>query len=632
MHVGPSRLAVLLIKPTTYDDRGFPLRFWKSVLPSNSLATMYGLTREVLERGDLPVSDWTVDVYDDAVWCQRVSDPEALIRKYGDGRTKVVVGMVGVQTNQFPRAVDLATRFRKAGAEVVFGGFHVSGSIGTLYDGIASMDKRRSDVPSPNAMPPEIERLWDDGIIVCHGEAEDVWEQILTDVLTGQPQRLYRGGRPDLQCAPMPEYPPDYFRGFFTKMFTFDSGRGCPFACKFCSIINVQGRTMRHRDPQQVVDMIKALSERDGQAGFFITDDNFARNPHWEEVLDGFIQLRREGHEITFMIEADLASYRIKNFIPKLAEAGCSQVFLGMESVNQETLKDEGKAQNQVKNYVRLCEDLHAHGIGVHVGYIIGFPRDSRESILRDINTVQSIGVDQASFFILTPIPGSEDHVRAYTEGVDMDPDFNNYDSFHAVTDHPHMTREELREMMFTSFREFYRSRHLIAALRRINPDNYWGMFRNFLWYRNAALGEGTHPMMAGFWSKRSRTDMRPGRHETFRQFACREFVFRLKYTGHLFREFYIFQHVYFESRWRDELSAGISGQFERARGWWRHVWRRPSRTWLNDFWIRYGRQKWRLLWKPQWHLRMIPYAVTEIAYTFYFGAVIFRNLTAIQR
>lgn len=627
-----SRLAVLLIKPTTYDDRGFPLRFWKSVLPSNSLATMYSLTAQALESGHVPVDDWIVDAYDDAVWSQRVTRPEALVAKHLDGRTRVVVGMVGVQTNQFPRAVDLARRFRNAGAEVVFGGFHVSGSIGTLYDGIASMDYRRRDVPSPKQMPPEIERLWDNGIVVCHGEAEGVWPQILSDILRGEHKLLYRGGRPDLQTAPMPEYPPEYFRGFFTKMFTFDSGRGCPFACKFCSIINVQGRTMRHRDPQHVVDMVKALSERDGQAGFFITDDNFARNPHWEEILDGFIELRRQGHEITFMIEADLASYRIKNFIPKLAQAGCSQVFLGMESVNQDTLKDEGKGQNQVKNYARLCEDLHDHGIGVHVGYIIGFPRDTRESILRDLETVKDIGVDQASFFILTPIPGSEDHVRAFTEGIPMDPDFNNYDSFHAVMDHPHMTRDELRDMMFTSFREFYRSRQLIAALRRTHPDNYWGMFRNFLWYRNAALGEGTHPMMAGFWSKRTRADMRPGHHESPARFAAREFVFRLKYTGHLFREFYIFQHVYFESRWRDELSAGISGHIQRARGWWRHLWRRPSRTWLNDFWIRYGQQKWRLLWKPHWHLRMIPYAAVEVVYTLYFGAVIFRNLTAIQR
>ena len=626
------RLVVLLVKPTTYEDRGFPLRFLKGVLPSNSLAAMYALTKQALKDEALPVADSIIKVLDDAIWNQRVVNPEALVAKYDDGRTDVVVGLVGVQSNQFPRAVDLARRFKTAGASVVIGGFHVSGSITTLYDGIAAGDPRRRDVPCPNEMPAEIAELMSEGIIVCHGEAENIWTTILGDILAGKAKALYRGGQPDLEAAPLPEYPPGYFDDFATKIFTFDTGRGCPFACKFCSIINVQGRTMRHRDPHAIVEMVRTICERDGMAAFFMTDDNFARNPYWRTILDGLSELRQQGYRFSFMIEADLASYRIKDFIPKLGEAGCTQVFLGMETVNQEALKAEGKAHNQVKNYERLCNELHSYGITIHVGYIIGFPMDSKESILEDIETVKKIGVDQASFFILTPLPGSEDHVRAWVDGVSMDPDFNNYDSFHAVIDHPHMTRAELRSMVFRSFKEFYRSRQMIAGLKRTSPDNFWGLFRNYFWYRNSALGEGTHPMMAGLWSKRSRRDMRPGRSETLHTYLWREFVFRLKYTGHLFREFYIFQHVYFEVRGKSELAEQLSQRLERARGWWRNIFKRPNRRWLNDFWIRYGKQKWKLLWKPTWHVRMLPYAFTEVVYTFYFGVVLLRNVATMTR
>lgn len=621
------KLVVLLVKPTTYDDRGYPLRFRRGVLPSNSLAAMYSLTREVVGDASLDVEEAEVHVFDDAVWNQRVSDPKTIMRTHDREDTCVVVGLVGVQTNQFPRAVHLAEQFQAAGASVVFGGFHVSGSISSLYDGISAGDPHRKNIPCPGVMPPEVTDLMESGIIVCHGEAETVWVKILADILDGSPKSLYRGGQPDIGDAPVPEYPPNYFDDFATQIFTFDTGRGCPFTCKFCSIINVQGRTMRHRNPHSIVEMVKMYCERDGQASFFMTDDNFARNPHWEVLLDGLIELQNEGYDFGFMIEADLASYRIKNFIPKLAQAGCTQVFLGMESVNQVALNAVGKKQNQVKHYKRLCDDLHDLGIAVHVGYIIGFPTDTKESIITDIETIKETGVDQASFFILTPLPGSEDHVRAFADGEWMDEDFNLYDSFHAVTKHPNMSRQELRATLFKCFAEFYRSRHMIEALKRTPADAFWGLFRNFLWYRNSALGEGTHPMMAGFWSMRSRKDIRPGWQEGLFRYTWREFVFRLRYTGHLFREFYIFQHVYFESRGKSEIAQQVTHQIERAQGWWAHIFRRPSRNWLNTFWVKYGRQKWKLLWKPTWHVRMVPYAFAEVVYTFYFGVVLLKNL-----
>src|SRR3989338_5189489 len=166
------KLVVLLIKPTKYDRNGYPLRFLKGVLPSNSLAVMYSLTQEAFASESLAHLNGQVYAFDELVWNQRVDNPAALVRRFNDGQTKIVVGLVAVQTNQFPRALDLGRKFKQAGADVVIGGFHVSGSISTLVDGIASFDPNRKTVPSPHRMPDEIQILIDEGIVICHGEAE----------------------------------------------------------------------------------------------------------------------------------------------------------------------------------------------------------------------------------------------------------------------------------------------------------------------------------------------------------------------------------------------------------------------------------------------------------------------------
>lgn len=616
---------VILIRATNYDDRGYPRRFHFGVLPSNSLAALNSLTiqalDEIIRDKSLPIEYSLIKVFDDSVWSQRVSDPEKLVRRYQDGHTLVVVGLVGVQTNQFPRARDLAVRFQKAGAQVVIGGFHVSGSIAALYDGIGAGDPSRQDIPCPHIMPPEIQQLMDGGVIVCCGESENSWRVILKDIILKRHKSFYHGDYPDLTDAPLPQYPPNYFRRFATPISTLDFSRGCPFKCKFCTVINVQGRTLRTRDPRAILDKIRKICEQNGSIKLFVTDDNFARNPHWEEILDGLIILRREGYNISFICQVDSASYFLPEFLEKLRDAGCSQAFCGIESVNPLNLEQAGKRQNKIDEYRALCDALHQHGIIAHAGYIIGFKADTRESILRDVQTLKEMGFDQVSFFIWTILPGSEDYARAVAAGTVMDNDFNKFDSAHAMVEHPNMTKAELEKTLRLCYKEFYRSRHMINVLRRLPKQSFWGMLLGFLWYRNSMLGELAHPMVCGFGSACSRGEMRPGNpKESLPAFWLRKSWFKLRYAGCLLREFYIFQYVYFESTKKPDTGKIA----DRRESWFKKTFRlEPSRQWLNDFWIKYGRQKWSLLWKPQWHWRMIPHAITEIVYSWKFWRIL---------
>jgi len=105
-----------------------------------------------------------------------------------------------------------------------------------------------------------------------------------------------------------------------------------------------------------------------------------------------------------------------------------------MESLNPENLKAAGKRQNKVENFYEMVQTWNKAGIIVHTGYILGFPFDTSQSLLKDIQMLSDeLRVQQASFFILTPLPGSMDHKTMLEKGLIFDFDFNHYDSFHLV-------------------------------------------------------------------------------------------------------------------------------------------------------------------------------------------------------
>src|SRR4029077_16052138 len=144
---------------------------------------------------------------------------------------------------------------------------------------------------------------------------------------------------------------------------------------------------------------------------------------------------------------------------------------------------------------------------------------------------------------------GSEDHIRQYVSGVPMHEDLNNYDSFQPVIDHPLMSRKQWQEAYDRAWRQFYTARQMTAALRRISKSDYWGMFRNFLWYRWSAVVEGVHPMMGGFVRHKHYASRRPPAPNLSRMEHSVHEIWRfVRYIGLGFREFFVLQQVYFAS------------------------------------------------------------------------------------
>jgi len=493
------KFRIILIKPSKYDDDGYVIRFWKGVLPSNTLNVLHGLTDDVKRRGALGNIEIEVVTFDETAEKLPVNK---IIRWGRRPRTKLLVCLVGVQTNQFPRALDLAKQFRAHGITVMMGGFHTSGTVSMLGE-----------------QEPDIQELFHEGITVISGEVEGKWEGILTDCLNDDLKPLYHYAQDlqnlvDIGDSPLPVTSPKTMKHFAQPAFgTADTSRGCPFACSFCTIINVQGRKMRERSPESIAELLRKNYVEHGVTFYFFTDDNFARKKLWRETFLEIIKLREEGIKISFMMQVDLAK-KPKEFVPLAAKAGCTQVFIGMESVNPENLKAEGKAQNKVEEYQSIIKEWHDAGIVVHTGYIIGLPWDDTQGVKRDVDyLMETIEPDQASFFMMTPLPGSQDHKEMKQRGEWMDPDFNKRDSFHATINHPRMNAAEWTAAYDDAWRTFYSKENMIRILSRWNhnPKVYWNLMSVFFWYKNAALIEKQHPMIAGFFRLKDRTARRSG-------------------------------------------------------------------------------------------------------------------------
>ena len=491
------KIKIVLIKPSKYDDEGFVIRHFRGVLPSNTLACLSSLTQDVAKRELLGAeTELTVELIDDTV--QKIP-VKRIIRSNRLPHRRTVVALVGVQSNQFPRTADLARKFRAGGLQVLIGGFHVSGML-ALSEGIT----------------PEIQELIDIGVTVVKGEVEETWGDILRDAAEDKLKALYDflDCKPDIYARPLPTIERKYLKRFIVSNFgTIDCSRGCPFNCSFCSIINVQGKEMRVRSPERLAESIRENYHRHRLRFYFFTDDNFARNRCWKEVFTMLIRLREEEHiPLQFMIQVDTQSHNIPGFVQMAKRAGCTQVFIGMESINPKNLKAAGKTQNNVQDYKNLISTWHIAKIATHVAYIFGFPFDTPESIQEDVGRLQNeLGVEQASFFMLTPIPGSRDHARMVQNGEAMNPDLNLYDSFHETTRHPNFAPGELFASYEKAWRSFYSFDYMKDVLSRANPENYRSIFFDFIWYKNSALIEGGHPMIHGFFRIKDRTDRRPG-------------------------------------------------------------------------------------------------------------------------
>jgi tRNA A37 methylthiotransferase MiaB len=494
---GPKPFLLVLIKPSHYDDDGYVIQWWRAFVPSNSLSSLYGLALDASRRGVLG-SETSIElaVHDETT---QILPLDRIIRRFERNGCNGLVCLVGVQSNQFPRAVDIARPLRQAGIQVAIGGFHVSGCLAMLPD-----------------LPPDLRGALDLGICLFAGEVEGRMDDLLR---AAQERRLppvynFMKDLPDLEAQPLPFLPQAEVQRYLGHVGTFDAGRGCPFNCSFCTIINVQGRKSRYRTADDVEGLIRA-SLAQGVRSFFITDDDFARNKNWEAILDRIIELRHEqGLKFHMQMQVDTQCHKIPRFVEKAARAGCTKVFIGLENINPDNLKGAAKGQNQITEYRAMLQAWRRAKVLTFAGYILGFPHDTPESIARDIAIIQrELPIDLLEFFILTPLPGSRDHQVLAAQGVALDPDMNKYDSEHVTTAHQRMSAEQWASIYERAWRLYYAPAHIETLIRRwvANGSNARRVAEHTFYFYALAVYERVHPLQGGLFRRKRRTQRRSG-------------------------------------------------------------------------------------------------------------------------
>jgi radical SAM superfamily enzyme YgiQ (UPF0313 family) len=492
----PRKFLLVLIKPSHYGDDGYVIRWWRTTIPSNSLAAVYGIASDCAERKVLgPDVEIEIDAIDETN--TRIDVP-ALLDRFKRNGGFGLVGLIGVQSNQYPRALDIARPLREAGVPVVIGGFHVSGCL-SMLDGRAV----------------ELDACREMGVAMFAGEAEGRLDTVLRDAANGKLLPLYNfmNDLPGIEGTPVPFLPKRYVERTLGLSTSFDAGRGCPYQCSFCTIINVQGRKSRSRLGDDVEHLIR-LNWQQGISKFFITDDNFARNRDWEPIFDRLIALREEGIPLGLMIQVDTLCHKIPNFIEKAKRAGVTRVFIGLENVNPDNLAGAKKRQNKVSEYRKMLLAWKAQGIMTLAGYILGFPADTPETIRRDIEIIKNeLPLDIVEFFCLTPLPGSEDHQKLWKSQVPLHPDLNDYDTTHVCAPHPKMTGEQWRSIYQEAWSLYYTPDHMVTLLRRAVATGLpVGSLIRMLWiFATTVALEKVHPLDSGLIRLRHPSERRPG-------------------------------------------------------------------------------------------------------------------------
>ncbi len=383
---------------------------------------------------------WHVDLVDEAVQDIDFDHPCDLVG-------------LSVMTCYAPRAYEIATEFRKRGKKVVLGGVH------------------------PTYCPDEALRYCD--AIVC-GEAEDVWPRVVADFEAGAMKRIYKMDQfPSMEHYRSPIVQllsPD---AYMTRQCSFTT-RGCHFECEFCSVSPFNGKTTRRRPVAEVVKELSQIKQwiraelvermrhgslrqafmtglririglEDGTIFAFVDDLHNSHRGYCRELWEALKPLKiKWGCQATLFLGDDAEMVKLA------ADSGCVSVFVGMESLSEDSLEETNKGFNRVQMFEQEIKMFHDHGIMVNPGIVFGFDNDDESVFERAVEFLIKNQVELAYFNVLTPLPGTPLYDRYDRDGRIFDRDWAKYDGKHVVFRPSRMTPEQLQEGFYWANHQFY--------------------------------------------------------------------------------------------------------------------------------------------------------------------------------
>ncbi|HMA84812.1 MAG TPA: radical SAM protein [Desulfosalsimonadaceae bacterium] len=251
------------------------------------------------------------------------------------------------------------------------------------------------------------------------GEVEDTLHAFLSDLENGTAKHVYPlPARPDISKAPTPRF--DLLKMDAYGSMAVQYSRGCPFHCEFCDIWTVYGNKPRLKSADAMIAEMYALYRQGWRGGVFLVDDNFIGNKKRvkEELLPALKAWQAEhGHPFHFFTEASINMAEDEDLLIGMREAGFNEVFIGIETPDEEGLKETGKVQNLKTDMGQAVKRIQKHGIEVMAGFIVGFDQDKPDIFERQIHFIQQNAIPKAMIGLLTALPGTRLYERLKSEG-----------------------------------------------------------------------------------------------------------------------------------------------------------------------------------------------------------------------
>jgi hypothetical protein len=449
------RLRIVLVKPSKYDADGTVARFRFGLMPN---ATLYHLASMVPD--EVLGCRTEVHLVDEYVHCDL--DYFDLLQSSDDA--VVLLALVGVQSHQFQRALDLAAFARSRGVEhCVVGG--------------------------PHPMTCDTLQFHGRGLSFALSEGEVIWQAILEDAARGELEPAYGAGqRWSRKLEPVVIRPPDkqQLERYWMPMLGIYPVRGCPYQCNFCSVIKIAGRALRSSPIETTLQSLRHAAAA-GVTTVMFTSDNFNKYP---EVREFCAVLADEKLPLRFFCQCDSRIADDPELVEILARAGCFHMFVGVESFDREVLRAARKFHNRPDRYRTIIDLCREFGIESHFSNIIGFPEQRRENVLEHLDVLRALDPAIASFYILCPIPGTEQYDDFCARDLIWETNLDRFDATCPTWRHPHLQPGELQDLMLHCYREFYRDA-LQKPHQTVSGRHYAVLSRY-------ATSRRTHPMSGG--------------------------------------------------------------------------------------------------------------------------------------
>lgn len=360
------------------------------------------------------------------------------------------IDLVGItfHTPSADYVYSIASRFRKRGVSVVLGGPHVT------------------------LVPEEAAKHAD---VIFIGEAEGLWQEFLADFEKGSYKNRYEQSElPSLINIPMSckdlFHRKDYSGGVLFAT------RGCPNKCDFCTLSVMYKNVFRKRPIEEVAAEYGSFK---GKVIIF-WDDNIAADLEYAKKLFKAIM----PYNKWWSSQASIHAGKDDKFLELAARSGCKQLFLGLESINQNSLNGSTKGFNRVVDYNKIIDKIHSYGISVQVGIVFGFDEDTKSVFNETIDFLEATGIQNATFNMLIPYPGTPLFNRLEGEGRILTHDWSKYNGRTDVAFTPrNMSAQELLDGFNYVNRRFYSLRSIAKRLSRSPVGLWWTLPLNLSYY-----------------------------------------------------------------------------------------------------------------------------------------------------